>query len=103
MPGNKFLSGCVAAIALVLSALSAAAAPHGGGMGGGGGYHGGGGGGHGGGGGGYAGHGHGGGVRFYRSPRAFRGFYDDLGYGYYGYGGNCYWSPRWHRRVCPGY
>jgi len=104
MPGNKILSGCLAAIALGLSALSASAAPHGGSMGGGG-FHGGGmgGGGFHGGGGGFAGHRYGSGVRFYGSPRAFGGFYDGLGYGYDGYGGNCYWSGRWHRRVCPGY
>jgi hypothetical protein len=103
MLSNRLLSGCVAAIALGVSALGAAAAPHGVGMGGGG-FQGGGGGLHGGGGGFHGGgvRGNGGGVRFYGHPRAFRGGYIGDYYGY-GYGNGCYWNGRWHRWVCPGY
>ena len=30
----------------------------------------------------------------------YRGYYP-RGYGYYGYGGGCYWSYRWGRYICP--
>ena len=118
MLSKRLLTGCVAAVALGLSAVGAMAA-HGGG-GGGGGHGGGGGGFHGGGGfqggggafrggGGYRG----GASHFYRSGYAGRGyggrnFHHRRGLGFYdsydGYGDDgCYWSPRYRREVCSFY
>jgi len=45
--------------------------------------------------------GRGGGRGFGRGGGGFyRGYYP-RGYGYYGYGGGCYWSYRWGRYICP--
>jgi hypothetical protein len=46
------------------------------------------------------------GGRFHHNHRRsrFSGYYDDYGYDDYGdYGYGCWWSPRYHRWVCPDY
>jgi hypothetical protein len=51
------------------------------------------------------GHGfHGGHFDHHHRRSRFSGYYDDYGYDDYGdYGSGCWWSPRYHRWICPNY